>query len=248
MKVIDKVSKIEVSGKTFYLKKNVDKKLYKKKIMAGIQKVIADVFKVKILAPTANTHINTEEEALKIKKLKELGIPVPEVVFSCSSYFIMRECGESLLHYLRNHRGLDPNIYLKKAMGVLSKLHNCGHAHGGAQIRNFTIKNEDVYMIDFEEVINEKYTSYVQVRDIFVFLISLNSLKTNNIKYLEILKEYENYSNLGGEIISKVIFLASKLKFLGYLYEKHLVDFLGKDIQEVSKLVFELNNFNKKLS
>lgn len=38
-------------------------------------------------------------------------------------------------------------------------------------------------MIDFEEVINEKYTFYVQVRDVFVFLISLNSLKTNNIKY-----------------------------------------------------------------
>lgn len=44
----------------------------------------------------------------------------------------------SLLHYLRNHRELDPNIYLKKAMGVLSKLHNCGHTHGGVQIRNFT--------------------------------------------------------------------------------------------------------------
>ncbi|MDR2879102.1 MAG: hypothetical protein LBV03_04225, partial [Fusobacteriales bacterium] len=65
------------------------------------------------------------------------------------------------------------DYYIEKALEELSRLHYKNNAHGGSQIRNFTIKNEKISLIDFEEKIPEKYIDEFKIRDLLVFILSL---------------------------------------------------------------------------
>lgn len=239
-----KVSRIASEGEVFYLKRNIEKKVAAKKTMNLLQKFLADVLKIKILAPTANTKQHSTHEADKITSLREEGLNVPKVHYSCSEYFIMEDCGQRLKDILREEN-IDKTFYLKEAVKNLSLLHNCGFAHGGSQIRNFTVKGEEVYMIDFEERVQKKHLSAIQFRDVLVFLISIASLRSNDIYYYDILKVYEEHSNSENSILNKILKLTNRLSFLGKLSKSRISKFFGKDLLFISYLIDDLSSIKR---
>lgn len=244
LSILSRVTKVEIDNEYYYLKKSIDKKIYRKRGLFFLQKILADIFCMKILAPTANIKKKSDHEAKKLRKLKKNGISVPKVVYSCHEYFIMEDCGENLKKLLKKSND-SIEYYLKQAIKCLANLHNLGFAHGGSQIRNFTLKDDKIYMIDFEEVIKEKYLISVQIRDILMFLISLTTLE-KKINYYEVLYEYQKYSLLKTNIVSEVLEIFLKLKFMDFLYQKNISQFLGKDIFNISKLIFNINKEKQK--
>ena len=84
----------------------------------------------------------------------------------------MSDTGRNLKGHIKDNIE-KKDFYIKEAVGVLAGLHNKDFAHGGSQIRNFTIKDEKISLIDFEEKIPEKYLNDFKVRDILIFLLSL---------------------------------------------------------------------------
>lgn len=239
---LPKVSKLLIEGDEYYLKQNVDKKILKKRILFFIQKIVSKVLSFHILSPTANIKNYSEHEAMKLTALKDSGLSVPEVFFSCPEFFILEDCGERLKDFLKKKEVTNKIAYLKKAINSIANLHNLGFAHGGSQIRNFTIKNDTVYMIDFEEVIPKQHIDHIQVRDLLIFLISVNTLNIQNINYDELLKEYDKNSSKKEPMSHEIKKLISKVKFLSKLHEIGISKYLGKDIYNFSRLVHLLTH------
>lgn len=240
IKLLPKVSKISIDGRNYYLKKNIDKKLLRKKLLFFIQKVVSKILFFRILSPTANIKNNSNHEAIKLVNLKKYDLNVPEVFFSCSNFFILEDCGERLKDFLKKPEIYNKIDYLKKAISSIANLHNLGFAHGGSQIRNFTIDNDNIFMIDFEEIIPEEYISDIQIRDVLIFLISLSNLEIEDEDYHALLKEYDKVSN-NRFIYKKILNIVSRVKFLTKFYKTGFSKYLGKDIHDFIKLIYILN-------
>ena len=97
-------------------------------------------------------------------------------------------------------------------------------------------------MIDFEEVIPKQYIDQIQVRDLLIFLISVNTLNIQNINYDELLKEYDKNSSKKEPMSYEIKKLISKVKFLSKLHEIGISKYLGKDIYNFSRLVHLLTH------
>lgn len=236
----DKVSKLTADNKTFYLKRNIEKKIFRKRIMNFIQFFLADVLQLKVFAPTANTTKLSTHESDKITELKKSGLKVPNIYYSSPEYFIMGDCGDRLKDILKI-KNINKNLLLQEAIKTLALLHNAGFAHGGAQIRNFTYKNNKVYMIDFEEKVRDRHLSAIQFRDVLVFLISVASLRSKDINYLSILKTYEKHSHSDKDTFEKIIKISNRFYFIGKLSKSKYSNLLGKDILFISLLISELS-------
>ncbi len=100
-----KVSRITSEEDIFYLKRNIEKKITTKRAMNLLQKFLADILRIKTLAPTANTEQHSTHEADKIISLKEAGLKVPKIHYSCGEYFIMGDCGQRLKDILKMEGG-----------------------------------------------------------------------------------------------------------------------------------------------
>jgi tRNA A-37 threonylcarbamoyl transferase component Bud32 len=116
------------------------------------------------------------QEIEKLRLLRENGMSVPEVLYEAEDYFVMEYVGQNLDDILRgvSDEG-QRNEYIVRALGKLRGLHEKNFVHGGAQIKNFTRLDGEIYMIDFEEVIPSGYLDVFKLRDIMVFLMSLES-------------------------------------------------------------------------
>lgn len=239
----NKVSKLTANNKTFYLKRNIEKKLFTKKIMNSIQIFLADILQVKVLAPTANTTELSTHESDKILALRKSGLKVPNIHYSSPEYFIMEDCGDRLKDILKM-KGANKNLLLQKAIKNLALLHNAGFAHGGSQIRNFTYKDGEVHMIDFEEKVRGRHLSAIQFRDILVFLISVASLRSKDINYSSILETYEKHSHSNKDALEKIIKISNRFNFIGKLSKSKYSKLLGKDILFISLLISELSSIS----
>ncbi len=166
-----RVFKYDINGETVYVKKREKNKRHLGHIL---QNIVYKITKNPMLIPTVLSKSENEVlfEAGKILKLKNYEINVPDILFSCEDYFVMSDTGKNLKEYIKSHIE-KKNYYVEKALGELSELHRKNNAHGGSQIRNFTIKNEKISLIDFEEKIPEKYIDEFKIRDLLVFILSL---------------------------------------------------------------------------
>ncbi|MDR2780774.1 MAG: hypothetical protein LBB28_06585 [Synergistaceae bacterium] len=113
-------------------------------------------------------------EAKKLRALREHGLNVPEILYETENYFVLEYVGRNLADVLMNES--DPEkkrAYAERALLKLRALHGKRFIHGGAQIKNFTALDGEIYMIDFEEVIPEGYFEEFKIRDLIVFAMSL---------------------------------------------------------------------------
>ncbi len=166
-----RVFKYDINGKIVYVKKRERNKRHFGHIL---QNIIYKITKNPMLIPTVLSKNENEVlfETEKMLKLKNDEVNIPDILFSCEDYFVMSDTGESLKEHIKSHIE-KKNYYVEKALEELCRLHYKNNAHGGSQIRNFTIKNEKISLIDFEEKIPEKYIEEFKIRDLLVFILSL---------------------------------------------------------------------------
>lgn len=111
-------------------------------------------------------------EAETLRRLEGLGVRVPRVLHVEDDYFVMSDAGTTLERHLAANPGQTGEL-IDRAARELRALHRYDTAHGGAQIKNLTVRDGDIHFIDFEERIPEKRLREFQVRDLFLFLFSL---------------------------------------------------------------------------
>jgi len=234
----EKITRLTCDGDIYYLKRRFTDRLLRRKLMRFVQRLLVKALRLKVLTPTVNVRLSSSYEPKKILKLAELGINVPRVVYFNDDYFIMSDCGETLKSFVTHHPD-QADTYLQGAIRQLAELHNCGHAHGGAQIRNFAVKDGRICLFDFEEIVPEKYCEEVQFRDILIFLVSLSRSKGVQVDYRGLLDAYEEAAQVKGNT-QKIVRLAQRFRWLAGLSSSRYATVLGKDVYYLSLLVSHL--------
>lgn len=236
-----RVFKYLVNSEEVYVKQRENNKKHLGHVLQGL---IYKISKNPMLIPTVLSKNENEVifEAAKIKDLKENGINVPDILYGDEDYFVMSDTGESLKEYMKAHIE-KKDYYIEEALGELSKLHSKNFAHGGSQIRNFTIKEEKISLIDFEEKIPEKYIREFKMRDLLVFLLSLQ--KANFDPDIEkICRVYEQKASFG--IYEDLKNFLLKYKWIYFLKGKLFSKIRMKDVRDFIAVIEKIDENNKR--
>lgn len=114
-------------------------------------------------------------EAAAIRNLAADGFPVPEVIGCTPEWLVLSDAGAALESDLA--RITDPGERwqrIEKAAALLTRLHQGGLWHGGAQIRNFSWHENAPGLLDFEDHdLPGMSRPERQARDLLLFLYSL---------------------------------------------------------------------------
>lgn len=235
----------DFEGKKYWLKKARATKTNK------IQKFFYKIFSFELLIPSlAKSPKNALIfETTKIEKFKKLGINVPNIVYKDEYFFILEDTGKNLNSFLKKNIDESKFYYFVENLLIeLAKIHNSKEFHGGAQIRNFTYKDEKVFVIDFEESFEPNTTlETLQFRDFLLFLLSFTKLKklSFEVNYNYIIDKYIELTN-NKNVIYKLKNIGKRLKFFIYLSQNSfLKKFLGSDVINFFKLLKILNSLEK---
>ncbi|WP_419767123.1 hypothetical protein [Arcobacter sp.] len=229
-----------------------DKKYWLKKARATksslSHKIYYKFFKLELIVPVEE---KTAKDALvfetnKLIKFKNLGIEVPTIIFKNEEFFILEDTGKNINSYIRKRDIKKEKMYyfIDKVILHLSKIHNNGEFHGGAQARNFTYKDNEINTIDLEDSFDKSIDiKLLQFRDFLLFLLSLTKTRASfELDYNYIIEKYifltKNYT-----FKNKLNKLASKISFLIYLSDKKVINnILGRDVKSFFKLFKILKN------
>lgn len=184
-------------------------------------------------------------EARRLRMLRQKGVRVPKVHLTTDHHMILEYSGETIESHLAT---LPPDNQrtqlLYRVVNDLIEFHHAGHWHGGAQVRNLTLKEGNIYRIDFEEQIGDALPlPFAQAFDV---LLAFNSL----IDHL-----HGDHHQLGVELLShylentrsdEVLRTLKRLEYwLGFLrrIEPRLSHRLRKkrDLQRARKFAWILN-------
>lgn len=114
-------------------------------------------------------------EVRRLESLAAAGVPVPRVVLKTADYFVLEHCGPVVADLLE---GWTPEVWraeFPRLADELGAFHRAGHWHGGAQIKNITVRDGVHYRIDFEEDFGRDLPLPVsQLADLLLFLNSIS--------------------------------------------------------------------------
>ncbi len=91
------------------------------------------------------------DEAERLQDLYAQGMRVPQVYAASEDYLVLEDCGESVEAVLNTESSERRRMLLWAVAHDLASFHRAGHWHGGAQVRNLTLRDRTIYRIDFEE-------------------------------------------------------------------------------------------------
>ena len=245
----ERVCSYEINGVRVYLKKREKQKKLIHILQSILQKITRDpMLMISVLSNSENEILY---ESSKIKMLEKLGVNVPHILEVTDNYFIMSDTGESLKNYIyeqiKSKNIVDKekqenfkNKYVLKALDILIKLHNTNNAQGGCQIRNFTIKDDRISLIDFEEKIPKDYIKTFQKRDFLLLILSLQKAGFNpDIEYLS--NYYSNkteYKNLYVELKDYLL----KYKWLLFLDSGLFKKIRMKDVRDLLYIIRQVED------
>jgi tRNA A-37 threonylcarbamoyl transferase component Bud32 len=101
----------------------------------------------RLLAPNLSA---LRDEALAMVALRRRGMLVPSVVHESDDFIVMSDAGESLQPLLQQADPLQRIGYVEQVADALGELHRAGGWHGNAVLRNFTLRDGRIGMLDFE--------------------------------------------------------------------------------------------------
>jgi tRNA A-37 threonylcarbamoyl transferase component Bud32 len=114
------------------------------------------------------------DEARAMRALRALGMLVPTVVCETPAFIVLTDLGENLQHCLDEADGQQRLRHVAQLADVLSELHRRKGWHGNAALRNFTLHDGQVGMLDFEKTAHRWWSLNVrQAYDIWQLLHSL---------------------------------------------------------------------------
>lgn len=231
----DEIFSIEFENKKYWLKRARETKPNK------IQKFFYKFFSFELLIPSlAKTAFETlTYETTKLQNFKNLGINTPTIAYKCDDFFVLEDCGRTMHSLIRKNISEEAFYnYVDLILEELSKIHKNGLFHGGAQTRNFTYKDGQIFIIDLEESFDSSINiETLQFRDFLLFLLSFIKIKSNfEIDYEYIINKYMDLTeNINTK--QRLKKMANKISFLIYLSElKIFQNILGSDVKSFFKL------------
>ncbi|SBS27485.1 hypothetical protein MSP8887_01177 [Marinomonas spartinae] len=196
-------------------------------------RLIARVTKLTLLMPVQS---KTPQESLvfestKLQTLASLGLPVATVLEQTEHFLYLSDTGTDLRRYLKKTAlsQAERTDIILKALNVLASIHNAGHYHAGAQIKNYTIDQQGVVSaIDFEESFAEHQALLdIQYRDVFLFLMSISPYS-----------DHETFQHV----------IDSYLSITGKHEIKKKLQYVADRARPLMKILAWLDKHNKKLS
>jgi tRNA A-37 threonylcarbamoyl transferase component Bud32 len=162
-------------------------------------------------------------EINKLRALRSAGVNVPRVLHEAGEYFVLEYVGPSVDSLLaRTDDASLRESYVADALEALRDLHERGFIHGGAQVKNFTFYNGAVYLIDFEEVIPRGHLEKFIIRDILIFMLSLEKRGFDRrIDWICGKYDPERGHEIS-EVIEETLLKYKLLKFLGAKIFSHI--------------------------
>lgn len=232
-----RVFPLEAGGEVYYVKTARVRKYH---IGHRIQKLCHALTGNPLLIPTVFTDIRAamHYETRKLRLLRAKKLPVPEVVYEEARYFVTRDVGRPLHKVIRRERKRGQE-YALRAIRTLAQLHHKGFAHGGAQLKNFTLKKDAIHLIDFEKNVEVAALHEMQFRDVLLFLIHLEGLRLP-ISYPQLTEAYEAASPL--EIHPRLREIPHALRLLKLVDIPPLTAIPMKDVRIITRLMKRLEN------
>ena len=147
-----RVSCFSVEGQTFWVKRKEALSL-----------------RFRLQKGNAKRSLEREREALRV--FEKEGLPTPRIVAEGDDYFVVRDVGKNIMHFLARH---EEDAELRKqvftaAGKALSDFHLKGHCHGRPAIRDFCWDGTKIALIDFEHFDPSRNGAKARRNDLLVF-------------------------------------------------------------------------------
>lgn len=114
------------------------------------------------------------DEATRLKTFKAASVRVPDVLKTAEDHIILADCGPQLRRTLQATTDKqDRQKLLEKAMINLAGLHAKGLTHGRPHLKDMTLLDGQIYLLDLEEnPLSVMGLGYAQARDVWLLLAS----------------------------------------------------------------------------
>ncbi|MBV7487038.1 hypothetical protein [Bordetella sp. BOR01] len=117
-------------------------------------------------------------EAGRLRRLRQAGCRVPQVWWEEPGLLVLEHVGDDLAGLVRHADPAQRVQWVRALAADLAAFHAGGHWHGGAQIRNITLCDGDLWRIDFEENVGGALSlPLAQAYDLFQLVSSLMALR-----------------------------------------------------------------------
>ena len=232
----------------FSIEQQKGQKLWVKKAKesgsSSLQRKAYKIFKNPLLTPSQKQtpKQSIRYEATRLQSIAKEFSHVPKVVISEDDFMILEDSGTDLRKLLKMQTDTNrAQTVIYKALDVLIEFHNLGFFHGGSQIKNFTLKDDKIYLIDFEEKFINADINNLQFRDLFLFLISIARLK-HKLDYQKMIDFYIAKTSKN-DFYSKFTKLSKNIKILMWILDKQFIyNFVGKDTQSIYRLFKQISS------
>ena len=121
-------------------------------------------------------------ESRRLQRLREAGERVPQVVVESGEHLILEDVGTHLTKIMRELDTGGQDDLLSDVAADLAAFHSRGHWHGGAQIRNHTLRDGMLYRIDFEDPLDRVMPLAArQAMDLMLLVHSTTAIKGRDL-------------------------------------------------------------------
>lgn len=131
--------------------------------------------------PSARVLLKNEldDEAARLDVLHVAGCRVPAVLRHEPGVLVLEYIGHQDLPYLiRKDSSAGRLEWMRRVANDLAVFHHAGFVHGGAQLRNLMLYQDEIYRIDFEENIGQAMSRPLgQAYDVYQTLSSMAGLR-----------------------------------------------------------------------
>ena len=119
-----------------------------------------------------------EAETLRLLSLHAQGYRAPEVLYHAPGVLVLAFVGENLPTEIRASSLQQRLAWMDLASKDLAKFHQAGFVHGGAQLRNLMVLDNQLTRIDYEENIGEALSTPLgQAYDVYQMISSMAGLR-----------------------------------------------------------------------
>lgn len=117
-------------------------------------------------------------EAERLRRLSQAGCRVPDVWWQAPGLLVLEHVGVDFAELVRHADAAQRRQWVGDLAADLAAFHAQGHWHGGAQLRNITLRDGELWRIDFEENIGGALSlPMAQAYDLFQLVSSLLGLR-----------------------------------------------------------------------
>lgn len=139
------------------------------------------------------------QESARLRAFSAASVRVPDVLEITDDHIVLSDCGLQLREVLRQSDDkAKKHRLLAKAMANLAELHSHGFAHGRPHLKDMTLFEDEIFLLDLEEdPTSVMDLRYAQARDVWLLLASSDEFCNDSTNELPaLLAVYLNHSTV----------------------------------------------------